>query len=65
MVLGFIGLKLVLEFFHLHISTAASLGVIALVLATTTIASLVRVRHDPRRRAHAGALRSKPEHGVE
>jgi tellurite resistance protein TerC len=64
-VLGFIGLKLVLEFFHLHISTVASLGVIALVLATTTIASLARVRRDPRRRAHAGALRSKPEHGVE
>jgi tellurite resistance protein TerC len=64
-VLGFIGVKLVLEFFHLHISTAASLGVIALVLATTTVASLARIRRDPRRRAHAGALRSKPEHGVE
>jgi tellurite resistance protein TerC len=64
-VLGFIGLKLVLEFFHLHISTAVSLGVIAVVLAITTIASLAHVRRDPRRRAHAGALRSKPERGVE
>jgi predicted tellurium resistance membrane protein TerC len=64
-VLGFIGVKLVLEFFHLHISTALSLGVIALVLAITTIASLVRVRREPRRRAHAGALRSNPELDVE
>jgi tellurite resistance protein TerC len=64
-VLGFIGVKLMLQFFHVHISTAASLGVIALVLAITTIASLVRVHRDPRRRAHAGALRSNPEHGVE
>jgi tellurite resistance protein TerC len=64
-VLGFIGVKLVLEFFHLHISTAASLGVIALVLGVTTVASLARARREPRRRAHAGALRSKPEHGVE
>jgi tellurite resistance protein TerC len=61
-VLGFIGVKLVLEFFHLHISTAVSLGVIALVLAITTIASLARVRREPRRRAHAGALRAPPEH---
>jgi tellurite resistance protein TerC len=64
-VLGFIGVKLVLEFFHVHISTGVSLGVIALVLAITTIASLARVGRDPRRRAHAGALRSRPEHGVE
>jgi predicted tellurium resistance membrane protein TerC len=64
-VLGFIGVKLVLEFFHVHISTGISLGVIALVLAITTIASLARVRREPRLRAHAGALRSRPEHGVE
>jgi tellurite resistance protein TerC len=67
-VLGFIGVKLVLEFLHLHddrvpeISTGLSLGVIAIVLAVTTIASLVRVRREPRRRAHAGALRARPEH---
>jgi tellurite resistance protein TerC len=64
-VLGFIGVKLVLEFFHVHIATGVSLGVIALVLGVTTIASLARVRREPRRRAHAGALRSSPEHGVE
>ena len=67
-VLGFIGVKLVLEFLHLHdhsvpeISTALSLGVIAIVLGLTTIASLARVRRDPRRRAHAGSLRATPEH---
>jgi tellurite resistance protein TerC len=64
-VLGFIGIKLVLEFFHLHISTGVSLGVIALVLGVTTLASLARARREPRRRAHAGALRSSPEHVVE
>jgi len=60
-VLGFIGVKLVLEFFHVHISTGVSLGVIALVLGVTTIASLLRVRREPRLRAHAGSLRSSPE----
>jgi tellurite resistance protein TerC len=64
-VLGFIGVKLVLEFFHLHISTGVSLGLIALVLLITTIASLGRVRRDPRHRAHARALRPSPEHAVE
>ena len=67
-VLGLIGVKLVLEFLHLHdhrvpeISTALSLGVIAIVLAATTIASLARARRDPRRRAHAGTLRATREH---
>jgi tellurite resistance protein TerC len=64
-VLGFIGAKLVLEFFHVHIATGVSLGVIALVLGVTTIASLARARREPRRRAHAGALRSGPERVVE
>jgi tellurite resistance protein TerC len=59
--------KLVLEFLHLHddrvpeISTGLSLGVIAIVLGVTAIASLARVRRDPRRRAHAGSLRARPE----
>jgi tellurite resistance protein TerC len=67
-VLGFIGVKLVLEFFHLHdhrvpeISTGLSLGVIAIVLAITTLASLARVRREPRRRAHTGVLRARPDH---
>ncbi len=66
-ILGFIGIKLVLHFLHLHdhevpeISTGLSLGVIAGVLAITTAASLLRVRRDPRRRAHAGSLRARPE----
>ena len=66
-ILGFIGVKLVLQFLHLHdhgvpeISTGLSLGVIAVVLAITTAASLVEVRRDPRRRAHAGSLRARPE----
>ena len=62
-ILTFIGVKLVLHFAHLQhhsipeISTGASLGVIVLVLAVTTIASLARVRRQPRLRAHAGSLR--------
>ena len=66
-ILAFIGAKLVLHFMHLHvhdvpeISTGLSLGVIAVVLAFTTIASLLAVRRDPRRRAHSGSLRARPE----
>jgi tellurite resistance protein TerC len=66
-ILAFIGVKLVLHFLHLHvhgvpeISTGLSLGVIAVVLAITTIASLLAVRRDPRRRAHSGSLRARPE----
>jgi tellurite resistance protein TerC len=66
-ILAFIGVKLVLHFLHLHahqvpeISTGASLGVIAIVLAITTMASLLAVRRDPRRRAHSGSLRARPE----
>lgn len=66
-ILAFIGVKLVLHFLHLHyhqvpeISTGLSLGVIAVVLATTTVASLLAVRRDPRRRAHSGSLRARPE----
>ena len=67
LILGFIGLKLVLEFGHKHddaipeISTVASLAVIASVLAVTTLASLIRSRRTPGRRAHAGALRQPQE----
>jgi tellurite resistance protein TerC len=63
-VLGFIGVKLVLHFGHLHhpsvpeISTAMSLGVIAVILTVTTVASLIRTRRDPFARAHAGSLRA-------
>jgi tellurite resistance protein TerC len=67
-VLAFIGVKLVLHFVGLHdhrvpeISTGISLAVIAVVLAITTIASLVQVRRHPQRRAHAGSLRAREPH---
>jgi tellurite resistance protein TerC len=67
LILAFIGVKLVLHFAHLRdhdvpeISTTLSLGVIAIVLGVTTIASLIAVRRDPRRRAHAGSLRATHE----
>jgi TerC family integral membrane protein len=62
-ILGFIGVKLVLEFAHGHhhaipeISTGLSLAVIAVVLTVTAVASLLKVRRDPNARTHAGALR--------
>ncbi|HEY1715487.1 MAG TPA: hypothetical protein VGG07_21470, partial [Solirubrobacteraceae bacterium] len=62
-VLGFIGVKLMLHFAHLHsdampeISTGLSLCVIAGILAVTTVASLLKTRRHPRARAHAGSLR--------
>jgi tellurite resistance protein TerC len=62
-ILLFIGAKLVLHFGHEQhhsipeLSTGLSLLVIALVLAVTTAASLLRVRRDPSVRAHAGSLR--------
>jgi tellurite resistance protein TerC len=64
-VLGFIGGKLVLHFAHLHshavpeVSTGLSLGVIAAILAITTIASVIKTRRDRRARAHAGSLRHR------
>ncbi|HUA69511.1 MAG TPA: TerC/Alx family metal homeostasis membrane protein [Solirubrobacteraceae bacterium] len=63
-ILTFIGIKLVLHFAHLEnhsipeISTGVSLIVIVIVLAVTTIASLARIRRQPRLRAHAGSLRA-------
>jgi tellurite resistance protein TerC len=62
-ILGFIGLKLVLEFAHHQqpsvpeISTGLSLALIAVVLAATTVASELKTRRDPGLRAHAGAVR--------
>ncbi len=62
-ILGFIGVKLVLEFAHgqnhsiPEVSTGLSLAVIAVALAATTIASVLKVRRDPSARTHAGALR--------
>ena len=62
-VLVFIGVKLVLHFAHEHrpgipeISTGLSLVVIALVLATATVASIAASRRDPGLKARAGSLR--------
>src|SRR4051794_32241966 len=66
-ILAFIGAKLVLHYVHLQshsvpeISTGASLAVIAVVLAVTTVLSVRKVRRDPAARAHAGAIREHPE----
>jgi tellurite resistance protein TerC len=72
-ILGFIGVKLILGFLHEWVSAAVpevtipvSLAVISLVLAATTIASLIRSRTHPEQRAHAGRLATpgrRPESG--
>ncbi|GAA4963102.1 TerC family protein [Kineococcus glutinatus] len=71
-VLAFIGVKLVLHWGHTlsdgvpQISTPVSLGVIAVVLTVTTVASLAKTRRDPAAKAHAGSLRgSRPADPVE
>jgi tellurite resistance protein TerC len=63
-ILGFIGVKLIMEFLHEHVFTGVptitipvSLAVILGVLAATTVASVLRSRGHPQRRAHPGALR--------
>ena len=69
LILAFIGVKLALHWGHLQddavpeISTGASLVVIMVVLAVTTIASLVKVRRDPDARAHPGSLRDHRDEG--
>nr|WP_296073821.1 TerC/Alx family metal homeostasis membrane protein [uncultured Actinoplanes sp.] len=67
-ILAFIGAKLVLHWLHTdishsvpEISTALSLVVIVVVLAVTTIASLVKVRKDPDAKAHAGSIRARTQ----
>jgi tellurite resistance protein TerC len=62
LILAFIGVKLVLEFAHIHhhgvpqISTAVSLIAIVAVLLVTTLASVIASQRDPGLRAHAGSL---------
>ena len=66
-ILGYIGVKLILHWAHKvddsipEISTNASLAFIALVLAATTIASVIKARRDPEARAHAGTIRGHPD----
>jgi tellurite resistance protein TerC len=71
LILAFIGVKLVLHWGHginenvPEIQTSVSLVVIIVVLAITTVASIVKVRRDPTARAHAGSLRAQPRIDVE
>ena len=64
-ILAFIGVKLVLHWLHVDVSTAVpeiptllSLAVILVVLAVVIVASLVKTRNDPSQHAHAGSLRA-------
>ena len=66
LILGFIGVKLILEFLHTDVSesvpeitTGFSLAFIAVILIVTTVASLIKVRKDPTARAHSGTLRAR------
>ena len=67
LILAFIGIKLVLEFAHQRnhsipeLPTAVSLAVIVAVLTATTIASVIKSKRTPAKRAHAGALRQGTE----
>ena len=44
LILGFVGVKMVFEFFHVHVSSGLSLGVIMLLLGAGTAASLLHNR---------------------
>ncbi len=66
-ILAFIGAKLILHWAHEQfsesvpeISTALSLIVIGVVLAVTTVASLIKVRRDPTAHAHPGVVAGSP-----
>ena len=64
-----IGVKLILHWLHVdispavpEISTPVSLGVIMVVLAVVTVASLVKTRNDPTAKAHPCSLKaSRPQ----
>ena len=66
-ILVFIGVKLVLTFFHEQfagvpkISTEASLAFIGIVLVIVVITSWIKVRREPTSTAHAGRLTSGPD----
>jgi tellurite resistance protein TerC len=66
LILAFIGVKLILHWGHgldsrvPEITTAVSLAVIGVVLAVTTVASLIKSRGDPTARAHAGTVIGAP-----
>ena len=66
-ILMFIGVKLVLTFAHEEyaqipkIPTVVSLGVIAGILAVSTIASIIKSKSDPAAKAHAGRITAHDE----
>jgi tellurite resistance protein TerC len=66
LILAFIGVKLILHWVHglshhvPEIGTATSLVVIAVILAITTVASLIKSRRDPAAKAHAGTVLGSP-----
>lgn len=66
-ILMFIGVKLVLTFAHEEyaqipkIPTVVSLGVIAGILAVSTIASVIKSKSDPAAKAHAGRITAHDE----
>ena len=63
-ILMFIGVKLIFTYLHEtwsevpKIPTLISLGVIGLILAVSTIASLIKSKKDPTAHAHAGRVTS-------
>lgn len=68
LILAFIGVKLMLHWAHVDISTSVpeistpvSLGVIVVVLVVVTVASLIKTRGHPDAKAHAGSLRGHKE----
>jgi tellurite resistance protein TerC len=66
-ILMFIGVKLILLFFHEiwveipKIPTLTSLAVIGLILLVSTIASLIKSKKDPTAHAHAGRVSAAPK----
>ena len=67
LILMFIGIKLIMTYLHEtwsqipKIPTVGSLLVIALILAVSTIASLIKSKRDPSAHAHAGRITAAPE----
>lgn len=65
LILAFIGVKLILHWAHVDISSAVpeistmlSLAVIGVVLVVVTVASLIKTRRDPSTKARPGSLRA-------
>ncbi|MGB7981254.1 MAG: TerC family protein [Candidatus Nanopelagicales bacterium] len=69
LILVFIGVKLTLHWAHgiwagvPEITIGLSLAFIAVVLSVTTLASLIAVRRDPSRKAHAGSFTDNVDKG--